>query len=183
MGLFANYNKIMYPLTDENGKQKIYNMVDIMTRIKLIITEEDLLDLTDRYVISDHETPEFVSLRLYGTPDYYWTILFINEMYDYISDWHMNDDQLEKYCEGNYDNIDADHYIIDDFGIVVMNPDPDLLDFQESFTNVKRTNNLQTITAFAWENIQNESRREIRVIKPNRIVDFVRIYNEKLNVN
>lgn len=183
MAIFSQYNLILYPLKDKNGVEKIYNFVDILTRVKLDMTQEQILAITSPYEISDGETPEYISTKIYGVQDYYWTILFVNELYDYLGDWFKSEEQLKEFVISTYgeSQIDTPRYVIDKYGIVRRNPDPTLTDFQNSFTNVKYTGEMNIASNYAWESILNESVRNIRIIKPSRIAEFVKLFNLQLS--
>ena len=169
-------------MTDENGVEKVYNFVDILSKVNLALSQDDVLALTDPYEMNEGETPEIVSMKVYDRQDYYWTILFINDFYDYIGDWFMSDDELIANATAKYGeaHIDDEKYAIDEYGIVRRNPDPALAVFQDAFTNVKYTGPLSVVTNFHWDSINNEAKRNIRVIKPSRIVEFVRVFNQKM---
>lgn len=182
MSLFKNYSNILYPLVDENGVEKVYNFVDIMTRVKMAMTEDEILKLTQPYELDENETPEVISYKVYGSQAYYWTILFVNGLYDYIGDWYMDEAQLQKFCEVKYGSthVDDSIHVVDEYGIVRKNPDPDLALIQNNSTHVKYEKNLQTMSNFTWESMHNFPKKKIRIIVPSRILDFVRLFNETI---
>lgn len=59
---------------------------------------------SSRYTIQQGETPEQVSNKQYGSPDWYWTILILNNIIDVHQDWPVSDYELDLAIEKNYGN-------------------------------------------------------------------------------
>lgn len=55
-----------------------------------------------RYTIQSGETPEQISEKTYGSPDWYWTILILNNIIDVYNDWPLSDYELDKAIENKY---------------------------------------------------------------------------------
>ena len=61
-----------------------------------------------RYTIQQGETPEQVSNKQYGSPDWYWTILILNNIIDVHQDWPVSDYELDLAIEKNYGDTQDD---------------------------------------------------------------------------
>jgi hypothetical protein len=57
-----------------------------------------------KYTIQQGETPEQISNRIYGSTDWYWTILLINNIIDMNNDWPVSDYELDISIENKYGN-------------------------------------------------------------------------------
>lgn len=113
--------KIYYDLSIRNESPIPVVMPDVLTRIKMKITDANKKLMLFDYQIVDGETPELISLRFYNTMDFYWTVMYINERYDYISDFPMRYETLEKFCQKKYgaENVWNIHHYEDEDGNVV----------------------------------------------------------------
>jgi len=184
MTFFTNYPGILYTLTDETGEKKTYTLVDITSRVKLNMSDKQKRLMTQSYTISDGDTPELVSMRVYGTPDYHWIIMHVNEIHDYIGDWCMNATALLSVCREKYgSNIDAIRFYRDSTGSVVMNPSAPFFVSSggvSGFSGYQGTDSLVAVTNFEYETEQNEAKRDIRLVRPEYVRDYIQLYNEAL---
>jgi|LWDU01.1.fsa_nt_gi hypothetical protein len=139
------YNKI-YPKFTYNGVL----ISDISHRFTI---QPTLITLAGQYYnisISENSTPESVSMRVYGTTDYWWLILAINNVIDPFYDWLMSDEEVTKYCILSYDDINSYHHYEDsDFNM-----------YDTDSPEADRT----PITNLEWEIHLNDKKRRINVI-------------------
>lgn len=108
----------------------------------------------DEYDIMEGETPEHISEKLYGTPNYYWIIMLANERYDYIKDFPLTYAMLERYISDKYgDNLYGVHHYENDQGFVVNS------DYVGA----------SSISNYRYEDLLNESKRRIKIIPMSTI--------------
>ena len=183
MSLFQKYPVVVYPLLSK-GKLTPFTVTDIMTRVAFNMLATEFLKTVDNVTLQPGDTPEAVSYRVYGTPNYHWTVLFANNAFDYIENWYKTDEQLEQYCKDKYGDAWEDgRYIVDDYGVVISSYDVNLTSFQANadiYTNIKYEGNTSVMTYFDYESRINERLRYIKVIKPAKIVDFINSFNAEL---
>ena len=55
-----------------------------------------------RYTIQEGETPEIVANKQYGSPDWYWTILLVNNIINIESQWPKTATQLDTAIDKFY---------------------------------------------------------------------------------
>lgn len=60
------------------------------------------ISMYDTYHIVDGETPEMISEKFYGTPEYHWVVMIANEKYDYRSDFPVTEPVLQKHIHTYY---------------------------------------------------------------------------------
>lgn len=60
------------------------------------------ITLFDEYDIIDGETPEIISEKFYGTPEYHWVVMLCNGKYDYRNDFPLPEPVLEKHIADVY---------------------------------------------------------------------------------
>lgn len=63
------------------------------------------ISLYDEYDIVDGETPEIISEKFYGTPEYHWVIMIANEKYNHISDFPLQETYLQKHIATYYNPL------------------------------------------------------------------------------
>lgn len=156
---FKRFPTIYYPVTI-NGVNQYSILKDVTINVRFV--KEFLANITlyDLYDIVDGETPEIISEKFYGTPMYHWIIMVANERYDYINDFPLPYDQLFSYIKDKYgeDHMYDIHHYQDGNGYVVNSDEP----LAKSITN------------FQYEELQNESKRTIKIINKSIIENVVK---------
>ena len=180
--MFNTFPQIVYPLTKDGAQISAYTLTDILTRTKFNMGQQDLRDITMEFKLDENMNPELASNRLYGTPFYHWTILFVNNMFDYITDWYMNDEQIIAYCEDKYTDPYGDHFYIDTNNTIVGNASTTVDAFQSNASIFSHTKTpiLKKVSAYEYELMKNENKKFIRVIRPDYIEIFVSKFTESV---
>jgi hypothetical protein len=75
---------------------------DIFRTVRLI-TLDDIASYS-YYTIHDGERPDHVSMKLYGTSDYYWTLFLANNMKNAFFDWALSQSEFETWIKRQYPN-------------------------------------------------------------------------------
>ena len=153
-----------------------------------------------KYNIPEGSTPEMVALDIYNSPNFHWVILMINEVVDVYEGWPKDRDVLEKFTEEKYspNNIDESsqqpfldghhHYETlerkDSYGNIIMRAGLQVDDYwtQEvtisSSPTVLQTLTVDTdcvsVTNFHHEERLNDAKREIELLKPAYLQQFVK---------
>jgi hypothetical protein len=151
------------------GKDVLIPVRDIALNVRV---RKDILQnvtLFDDYDIADGDTPEIISQKLYGTPLYHWTIMIVNEKYDYLEDFPKNDDVLAEYTFMKYRSSDTDdrNTVLHNTQHILngsphfINNDGDVVDGDAPFA--------VSVSNFEHEFAVNEEKRRIRVINPRMI--------------
>jgi hypothetical protein len=84
-----------------NGKK--VEIVDIFRTVRLKKGLRDDVLLYKSYDIQDNERPDHVSIKLYGSADYYWTFFMINEnLVNVYKDWPLGRAELEHKIDVKY---------------------------------------------------------------------------------
>lgn len=94
---FKDFPQFLYDFNYGNGVIKTDVVKDITRNVR--VRKEILSNITifDEYDIIDGETPEIISEKFYGTPDYHWVIMLANERYDWSSDFPLPERILQKH--------------------------------------------------------------------------------------
>ena len=76
---------------------------DLFRSVRLKNNLRDDILLYERYRIQDGERPDHVSLKLYGTTDYYWTFFMINpDIVNSFADWPCSRIEMENKIRIKY---------------------------------------------------------------------------------
>lgn len=162
---FENFPKFVYDF-DIGGERKAIIISDITRNVRFRKEVLSNIELYDEYDVVDGETPEIISEKVYGTSQYHWIIMLVNERYDYINDFPMTYTALLKHVEDKYGvgNENEPHHYVNERGFIV-NSDV------EGATPVS---NLQ------YEERLNESKRRIRVVSPRIIQKVIKQFADVL---
>ena len=169
-----------FPLTtyELSGKESV--VVDIFRRSRFISEYIPLTDLYDKYTILDGETPQMLALRFYDSAFYHWVILMFNEIHNPYFDWPLDTLSLEKICSDKYGDTTmymTKHYIKD--GAIIG----EIKQFNPSVTWIPPVDpGLATAVSFYdYEQQMNDSKRDILILKPTLLGEFVKQFNDSIN--
>lgn len=102
MSYFSQFSYVAYPnFLDSTGNFNII-LKNITTRI---VRRESLIDdnsIYYKYIIREGENIESISNKLYKTPEFYWTIMIINNRFDRFYDFPLEYGQFEDYIVDKY---------------------------------------------------------------------------------
>lgn len=113
---FENFPLTYYSCYDDLSNVKI--VTNITTRVKISNEAKNKLALYDEYDIRDGETPEIVADRFYNNPQLHWIVLHVNDIIDPRFEWPLSVNNLYKYCQGKYSNVNGVHHYADNTGDV-----------------------------------------------------------------
>ena len=113
---FDHFPLTYYSLYDDVSNVKIGT--NITTRVRISDEAKNKIAIYDEYDIRDGETPEIVADRFYNNPQLHWIILHVNDILDPRFDWPLSVNNLLKFCEGKYTNVNGTHHYEDSTGNV-----------------------------------------------------------------
>lgn len=135
------------------------------------------------YSIRNSPRPELLSYMLYGTVEYYWVLLLINDIYDPFYDWVLSEQGVHEYTEQKYRYVGGAHSVAyhenadgEQFWNVVEDPQhPNMwYDKGDVLKQYLQYNGpMVPVTNIEHELKLNEKRRVIRIVQPNDIKSFV----------
>ena len=107
MSYFEKFPKIYYD-ANADGKYKV--MTDIISRVKLVDSVKQNIINFDYYNVKDGETPEMIAHKYYDDPELHWTILVVNDIIDYYTEWPMSVQKFEEFVKDKYENPQGIHH-------------------------------------------------------------------------
>ena len=157
---------------------------NLFRRVKM--SEEIFGDLTffNKVMINDHERPDVIAHRVYGSANLDWLVLLSNNIINYESEWPMDSTSFNNYILSKYGSYDAmfnvHHYetveIKDGNGITILQkglivPQDFSFTYTDSSTGseVVATNFAVGITNQEYENKIEEEKQKIFLLKPQYI--------------
>lgn len=160
---FNKFPLTLYSLDDIASVQIVPNIL-----IRFVINDEikNNYSFYDEYDIIDGDTPEILADKYYGSSEYYWLILHMNDILDPRFEWPLSTFNLIKYCEGKYDNIYDIHHYENAQGYIVNS------------TAIGAT----SVSNFQYEERLNDTKRRIKLLKPQFLQSQVNEFNNKLDV-
>lgn len=146
------------------GKTKAMVITDITRNVRFRKEILGNIELYDEYDVKDGDTPEIIAEKIYGTAEYHWIIMLVNERFDYLADFPMSYNNLVKYVEDKYGvgNENDTHHYENSKGYIVNQDDPDAA----SVTNMQH------------EERVNESKRRIKVVAPGLIARVLKQFED-----
>lgn len=161
MSYFDNFRKVLY-----GSKEAIDIIESIQLKYKPIIGTIEFYKIR----LIDGEKPHNLSYRLYDTTEYHYLLMMINNVVDPYYDWLLSSQELDSYIDDKYGSKrnDIHHFInldtdrkVDDF---------DHKKYQNMIDDgIELPLFISPVTNYAFENNENEKKREIVVISPQDI--------------
>lgn len=143
-------------------------ITDITKRLNIIKGVRNNTVVYENITVTSGHTPEQIAHKYYGDPDLFWVVLYLNDIVDPYTDWLMTEEQLQEYvsCKYGVENIYNVHHwettSQSDMGagIWVNQGTP----FSKSITNME------------YEDLLNEKKRQIKMLKPFYLRQIVQEY-------
>lgn len=118
----------------------------IIENIKTSSSEDIYFD----YLIKNWKSPENLAYDFYGSCDYVWAILIINNIVNPFEDWLLSDSEIKERIKSKYPNTMYDIHHYEKNGIIYA----------------KEVDGAIPITNYDYEMDKNEKKRKIKVIYP-----------------
>ncbi len=143
----------VYPVINYNNDK----IVDISKRfIVTNIENEKSKNIYFWHTIKNWKSPENVAYDFYGSCDYVWVILALNNIVNPFEDWLLSDEEVKDRIKKKYGSKlhDAHHYEQD--GILYT-----------SLPEIKEGKPITMISNYEYEIAENEKKRTIKVLYPH----------------
>ena len=167
---FENFPLIPYDSVG-NGEFKI--VTNLLKRVAVRSKVKTNVMIFDTYDVKEGETPEIIADKLYDDPELHWIVLLMNNVTDRYHQWPMNNNQFLSYMNDKYTDQDATHHYeisqVSGDTTIKINVGSDNTDHSGA----------TAITNFEYEEALQDELRQIRLLDPTYVEDFVAEY-EKL---
>ena len=165
MSYFSQYPLQFY---DATGTGKNYVLTTDITK-KIGFRTQALSNATyfEMYTVKEGETPESIAFDMYGDATYHWIILLTNNIQDRFYDWPMPINQLFNFVDNKYTNMNGVHH----YEINQTSGDTTVT------INIGQDNTghsgATAVTNTEYESKEQDRRRNIKLLKPHLVDQFV----------
>ena len=148
---------------------------DLTTSVGMVITPTDLNIMCFKYTIKNSDLPQTLSQQFYNSPEFDWTILYINGIFNLNTDWPLKELQLREFVSDKYgvSNIDAANCYLKVPENVIMDHSFIVSNYGAQYA--------VALSNYDWEEFLNEQKRYIYCLKPENVSDFVLKFTTALN--
>ena len=174
MAYFEMFPSVFY---DMKGDGQYTLVKDLMSRVKLVASVKENILNFDYYDVKDGETPEMIAQKYYGDVNMHWTILVANDIIDYYEDWPMSVQKFEQFIFDKYENPQAIHHY------EITQTSGDTTKTIDVGMNTTEYPSATAIDNYTYEDRLQTKKRQIRLIQPQYIEQFVSEFDKKINEN
>lgn len=127
---FDSTPDFLYPDFKESGKYKLSK--NLFRRIRLRDSFNAVYSSSISYTINDGETADSIAYDKFGSNEWYWSILLLNNITDLNKQWPLDSDEIEKLIIKKYGDLadktrhwetsevkDSDGNIVLDSGVII----------------------------------------------------------------
>jgi len=156
MRLFDYHGDILYTIS--NPKEAIV-IKNILQKVNIRQSIKDATEAFVEYELVDGDRPEIIAHKVYGSVNYHWVVLLMNDIVNPYYDWILQEDEVEKLIDKRYGvvNRSALHHYVDSDGDEIVDEG-----------NIEQ---LQFVRKYFISNMQHEiecnnKKRKIKVLDP-----------------
>ena len=193
------------------SSQEYVRIKNIFRRVKIQDWIQENTNFFNRYTIRDGERPDTMAERLYGSPDRDWIVILTAGITNIKNDWPLSNYDLYRYVENKYGTTlnDIHHYetieVRDSRGRLILpagqkvaqnftiptpydasatnyyigiRPQSSNVDYRSVNSNI---NPVTGVSNYEYETQLNESKRQIEVMKPIYLQQFLNDMRELMN--
>jgi hypothetical protein len=189
MAYFNKVSEILYLKYDKNPYNGDFIRIkNIFSRIKIVDDVLPQTTLLEDIFVQNGERPDNISKEYYNDPGFDWVIMMINNINNLYKDWPLESNVLENYINGKYaEPLDIHHY-----ETIEQSYEDDIilksgLRVEETFqfitpNNITLSKNKSRIgiSNAEYERRENDKKREILILRPEFLPEFVRITEDQL---
>jgi hypothetical protein len=192
MSYFNQFNSVLYPdFTKATGEMILKNITSRVVRRENLVDDKSVFYT---YTMREEESIEDVSNKLYGSPEFYWTIMIINNRFDRFYDFPLPVNVVNEYITEKYGSLltaiqTMKYYIRPDKLLYSTNSELDKSFFIEvpfgTYTNWAVSEAgipmRREVSMYDYELEQNELKRNILVLQNNYLPIFVKNFENLIS--
>ena len=168
-----------------NNDERI-TVKNIFKRAKLRTDIDQAITGFTYYQIPENTRPDVIAQNIYGDPELDWVILIANNIMNVRDEWPLSNNDLYDYMLEKYGSVEKlneiNHWetteIRDDFTRILLRGGLEVdknFTFTYSISNTTYTVNPTTaVTNEDYEIRKNESKRTIKLLKPQYLSTFIK---------
>jgi len=162
---------------DAKGDLNFKDVTNLLRRVGMRAKLKTNTLLYDTYDVKEGETPEMIAHKLYGDTELHWVILLVNDITDRYHQWPMTGGQFLDYLNDKYTNPDGIHHY------ETTQTSGDTKVKIEVFNEVDDDayTGLTPITNREYEEDEQDAKRQIRLLDPSYVEQFIDEYQKLIN--
>lgn len=199
--LLPNIEYDKKPLTFPYSETEYVLVKNFFKRYKLSESSFNYNTMFSKYLLTDHDRLDIVSNNFYNTPEYDWIIAITNNilniyfdlpkpekyLYDMVNEVYKNSTGNQLYPADRIHHYETIEFKNSNGNIVVkngINVDSNFYNSPYKYYNngnvLSISGNIisKPITNYEYEKTINDKRREIYILKPQYIQDFIKQFEE-----
>ena len=177
-----------FPKTFQDFGNNPTIVTDIFRRSSVVKGVIGSADFYTNYSISDGQRPEDVANEIYKSPVLHWVVLIYNEIHDPFFAWPLSQSELVDYCKSVYGEITMyqtayykrGEYIIGEY--VEYNKDDPSFAWAPPLNPGPNDPSVYPVSFIEHEETINDSRRQIKILKPEFLQEFIKQFTASINV-
>ena len=169
MSHYFSYFPQMYYDAVQDGTTNPVLVKNILKRVKVKDAIKNDVALFDKYRVKTGESPEMVSSRFYGTVDYYWVILLMNDIKDRFYEWPLSEQDFESFVKEKYTNPQATRH----FEISQSSGKTSSIDYSHLIEVNSTTAGASAVSFYEYERRRQDNISLIKILKPDFVSAFV----------
>lgn len=134
------------------------SMVNLQAHVKIAERLRQVVTVFNDYVIQDGDRPDTVADRVYGSVDYTWVILLVNNIFS-LFDWPLTQDQFNDYITEKYGSLTTANTTL-----IYKTVDGYKIDYTSWLELDASLRDLVPTNAYDDEQTVNEAKRRIKVV-------------------
>lgn len=158
------------PRMSYKANGKTISTKDIFRRVGLDRQLNNALAV-ESYYINDGETPDIVANNKYGSSNYHWVLLLINDIVNPYEDWPRRDAELFAYVEAKYGvgsaSVEHHYRLVSNTSIIVDYDAAKLI-----------SGEIEPVSNYDYELDLNQKKRQIFLLKPEFLGKFLKDYQK-----
>ena len=162
---------------DSKGDLQFKDVTNLLRRVGMRTKLKTNTFLYDTYNVKEGETPEMIAHKLYGDSQLHWIILLVNEITDRYHQWPMSGMQFLDYLNDKYSNPDGIHH----YETTQTSGDTKVKIEVENDVDEDAYTGLTPITNREYEENEQDKRRQIRLVDPSFVEQFVDEFKKLIN--
>jgi hypothetical protein len=197
-GVYFSYMPtVPYDTFDGSGEYKV--VTDVFRRVRATLEARTDKTIYYNYTVNDGETPETVAYKYYGYARYHWVILLMNQIRSPQWCWPLDNHSFERYISNKYGSMESatsanSHYETKEIRARVSGYGYEVGDVilqsgivaNANFTYTYAgdafgiSDTIKVISKYDKELAENESKRNIILLRRNLLGEFVEEFEKLL---
>ena len=169
MAHYFTYFPQMYYDAVQDGTTSPVLVTNILRRVKVKDSIKNDVALFDKYRVKAGESPEMVSMRFYGTVDYYWVVLLMNDIKDRFYEWPLSEQDFESFVKEKYAVPGATRH----FEISQSSGKTSSIDYSHLVEVNSTTPGATAVSFYEYERRKQDNMSLIKILRPAFVSAFV----------